>query len=397
MLDAGNIAALIAGGETISVEFKQAMPRDGVIGETICAFANDIAGTHRTAYLLLGVANNGAIAGVAADDRMLQALAQLRTDGSITPTPTMTVYALGIGDVQIAVIEVEPSDSPPVRRKGTAFVRVGTVTTRATPEDERRLVELRRAKAIASDVRGLPGTSILDLDLVRFHVDYLRRAVSAEVLQENNRSVEQQLASLKMIDGGGLATVAGMLTLGVHPQHRLPMAYIQFRRVAGIDIADNTLDQGPMAGTLDNMARQIEEKLHALNASPLTIGPYRHSIEPAYPMAAMSQIVRNAIMHRDYEISAPVRVTWFENRVQIDSPGAPYQIDATHFGQPGFTAYRNPNIAEVMHNLGLAERFGVGLAIAARALERNGNPPLQLHAEGNFVFATLRPRSPPQL
>lgn len=97
-------------------------------------------------------------------------------------------------------------------------------------------------------------------------------------------------------------------------------------------------------------------------------------------------------MHRDYEMIAPIRVTWFDDRLQIDSPGGPFQIPPDKFGEPGFTGYRNPNVAEAMHNLGLVERFGVGLALARKALQNNANPPLEIRSEGNFVFATIRPR-----
>ncbi|MGI9303844.1 MAG: hypothetical protein ACR2RB_14270 [Gammaproteobacteria bacterium] len=43
---------------------------------------------------------------------------------------------------------------------------------------------------------------------------------------------------------------------------------------------------------------------------------------PDYPIAALQQIVRNAIMHRNYQTSnAPTRVTWFNDRIEIQNPG----------------------------------------------------------------------------
>jgi len=110
------------------------------------------------------------------------------------------------------------------------------------------------------------------------------------------------------------------------------------------------------------------------------------------PLDALREILLNAVMHRDYEMFAPIRVTWFDDRVQIDNPGGPFQIPASSFGKPGLTGYRNPNIAEAMHNMELVEKFGFGLPLARKALAENGNPELELRTEGNFVFAVLRAR-----
>ena len=155
------------------------------------------------------------------------------------------------------------------------------------------------------DLLVVTGTAVADLDLERFQIAYLKRAVSPEVLKENNRSVEQQLAALKMTDDRGRPTVTGLLTIGHDPRFWLPLAYIQFRRVGGTQLTDDTLDQAVIHGTLDTMSRQIEEKLNAHNFSPLKIGEKTHQTFPAYPLAALRQIVRNAIMHRDYNMSTP--------------------------------------------------------------------------------------------
>ncbi|MGH9077567.1 MAG: hypothetical protein ACRDY0_08980 [Acidimicrobiales bacterium] len=54
---------------------------------------------------------------------------------------------------------------------------------------------------------------------------------------------------------------------------------------------------------------------------------------PNVPFGALQQIVRNAVIHRQYEAtSAPVRVTWFDDRVEVQSPGGPFgTVDASNF------------------------------------------------------------------
>jgi ATP-dependent DNA helicase RecG len=110
-------------------------------------------------------------------------------------------------------------------------------------------------------------------------------------------------------------------------------------------------------------------------------------------MAALQQLTRNAIMHRAYEAThAPVRVSWYDDRIEIINPGGPFgEVTVESFGQPGLTDYRNPNLAEAMRVLGFVQRFGAGIPIARRALAENGNPPPEFRASQTFVTAIVRP------
>lgn len=387
-----DLKQIISNGEGPLVEFKETATAKK-IPETVCAFANDVDGLAGQGLILIGVEDNGSVIGAPGDDAILQRLAQIRTDGSITPTPSMAISPLAVDGKTIVVIGVNPSDSPPVRYKGVAYVRRGTTVSPATPEEERRLSEQRRSRALPFDARGISGTSVRDLDVKRFQLDYLPQSVSPGVIEENGRGTQEQMAALKLMDSDGRVTPTGLLVVGIDPLTWLSGAYVQFRRVGGISITDDTVDEARFTGTLDVVVRQLEEKLIAHNMTSLTISGRRHERRPLYPESALNQIFRNAIMHRDYGVASPVRVTWFDDRIQIDNPGGPFQIPADKFGEPGFTGYRNPNVAEAMHNFGLVERFGVGLPLARKALLENGNPELELRTEGNFVFAV---RADPQ-
>lgn len=382
---------MIAGGETARVEFKESVGAS-TVHRAVCAQSNWRAGLAVPGHILIGVADDGRLVGIAGTDDNQQRLAQVRLDGSIVPTPNMDVALVDIDGVTIGVLTVMPSASAPLRLKGVAYVRIGTTTGPATPDEERLIRESRSAADQPFDARGLGGSSLSDLDLPRFSLEYLRQAVSPEVLAENGRSVEQQLASLQMTDLQGLATPTGLLSVGVNPRHWLPGAYIQFRRIDGDKITDDTLDQAEYSGTIVDMVRQIEEKLSAYNRESLTLGGGAHTRAEAYPMVALQQLLRNAVMHRDYMSYTPVRVSWFNDRIEITNPGQPFGIAPQDFGKPGLTAYRNPNIAGTMKVNGLAERFGIGLQLVQASLERNSNPRADLAVEGEFTICVVRAR-----
>ncbi len=65
--------------------------------------------------------------GLAVTDQLLQTLAGLTADGNILPPPAMMAYRISLssGKRDVAVVEVQPSDIPPVRYKGVVRIRRG--------------------------------------------------------------------------------------------------------------------------------------------------------------------------------------------------------------------------------------------------------------------------------
>lgn len=97
-------------------------------------------------------------------------------------------------------------------------------------------------------------------------------------------------------------------------------------------------------------------------------------------------------MHRSYERThAPVRAYWYSDRIEITSPGGLYgRVTPENFGR-GATDYRNPLVAEIMHQLGFSQRFGLEVPLAREALRDNGNPPPEFDFQPTQVAVTLRP------
>ena len=96
-------------------------------------------------------------------------------------------------------------------------------------------------------------------------------------------------------------------------------------------------------------------------------------------------------MHRTYEAThAPIHVYWFNDRIEIFSPGGAYGVvTAANFGDPGIIDYQNPNLAEAMKNLGYVQRFGVGIQTAKRRLAEAGHPEPSFEVKDNYVLATI--------
>jgi ATP-dependent DNA helicase RecG len=378
--------------ESDLVERKEAFTDRDKVAQAVCAFANDLPGHERPGYLLVGVTDKGLPKGLTITDELLRDLGGLREDGNVLPLPSITVSKRFLEGIEIAVVEVMPSKMPPIRYKGAVWIRVGPRRAIATPEEEARLAERRRAGDLPFDSRPLPSAGIDDLDLALFEHTYLPAALAPEVLAANDRSVQHQLAALRFASPDGVPTVAGMVVVGRDPTPFVPGAYVQFLRFDGTTIADDVVDAHRIARPLPDLLRELDEilRINVRTSVDLTSGPIEQR-RPDYPLVALQQLTRNALMHRTYEMSmAPVRVTWLTDRVEIMSPGGPFGVvTVENFGKPGIIDYRNPTIAEAMYQLGYVQRFGVGIATARRALEENGNPPPRFQIEPTYVSVII--------
>ncbi len=391
------LAILLKNQESDRIERKESITDATKIRQAICAFAKDMPGHKKPGVIFVGVKDNGTCANLSITDELLRRLSGMRSDGNILPIPTMTVQKRVLNGCELAVVIVEPSSYPPVRCDGRIWIRVGPRRATASAEEEGRLNEKRRARDLPFDLQPLPSASIEDLDIDMFMRTYLPMAVAPDVIQANERTTQQQMASLRFLSANESVTptVVGVLALGKDPCAFVPGAYVQFLRIDGTALADPIADQKEIHGPLSDQLRRLDDVFEANVhiATDIRSGSTERR-SPDYPLDALQQLIRNAIMHRDYATSnAPVRITWFSDRIEIQNPGGPFgQVVAESFGTPGITDYRNPNVAEVMRNLGYVQRFGVGIQIARRALQDNGNPDPAFDVQSNHILVTVRKR-----
>jgi len=382
---------LMRSGESDRVEFKPSTAQGTAIRRAICAFANDLEDRGDSGLIFVGLSDDGSCAGSNNPDEDQQKLSNWALGGDILPLPDVEIYPREIEGCSIVVVEIRPHAEPPVRYQGQVWVRVGTTNRRATPEQEQRLAERRRGGDLPFDHRPAAGLEWGDLDLDYFEREYLPNAVAPQVLEENKRSLEDQLLALRFLTKGHVNHGA-LLVLGHDPAAHIPGAYLQFLRIDGTELGDPIKDEKTLTGALPGIMGQLDTllEMHVQVAVDIEAS-HREQRKPDYPVVALQQLARNALIHRTYEgTHAPVRIYWFNDRVEMHNPGGLYgQVTSGNFGK-GVTDYRNPLIAEAMHVLGYVQRFGFGVPLARRHLRNNGNPEPDFQFEPTYVAVTVR-------
>lgn len=362
------------------------------MSEAICSFANDIRNTNMPGYFIIGADDAGNIDGQKFSDEQLRAYAGLRNSGTILPPPAMFVYKESFDDGEIAVIEVQPSEDTPVRYKGVTWIRIGARKAEANTEEERILTEKGQAHSPSFDGRPCREATIDDMDVDLFKREYLTKAVAPHTLAKDKRTVIQQMASLRLFDTRyNCPTYAGLLLLGVDPQYFIPGAYIQYVKFAGKNRATKVLKENRFKGNLISILKELEYfiKYSIEYKRPEFVSILREESRINYPWEAIRELAMNAVMHRAYNgNNSPIKFYEYSDRIEIDNPGNLYgRVNIENF--PNETDYRNPNIAEIMLNLGYVNRFGSGVSTVSTLLEENGNPPAQFLLRDYTTFKVV--------
>ena len=125
MIYEDELSKLLAEAEADRIERTTSIKDTDKFSEAVTAFANYLPNHRLPGYLVIGVNDDGTPSGLEVTDQLLQNLGGLKSDGNIQPLPSLNVAKFSLPGGDIAVVEVLPSDLPPVRYKGRVCVRVG--------------------------------------------------------------------------------------------------------------------------------------------------------------------------------------------------------------------------------------------------------------------------------
>ena len=375
MITKEQLDELIADMESDWIERTTSI-RDDKLGPAICAYSNDFPNHKHSGYILLGVNDDGTIAGMTWADDKLQSVGNIKSNGKILPQPSIVVSSVfKYPQGEVVVIEVKPSTYPPVRFDGRCWIRVGPRKDRATLEEERILTERRVSYAKTYDLVPAIGSTLKDISTDFFKTNYLPYAIDSDTLAENRRTIEEQLSSLRFYDNKEqCSTNAGILVFGLNPESFIPGAYIQYIKFSGEEVTSYVEYEKKFSGALITELKIIDDfiKSNVVKERPMRKDSFQEERMTNYPYWALRELIMNALMHRNYESNAPVYIYEFANRIEIVNPGGLFG-EATPQNFPNASDYRNVVLAEAMKIMGYVNRFNYGIKRAIDELLKNGN------------------------
>ncbi|WP_067858601.1 DNA glycosylase AlkZ-like family protein [Nocardia shimofusensis] len=375
-MESGEASALIAGGESLSVEFKRGAANkfnDSDLVETVVCLANGAGGV-----LLIGVEDNGQVTGAEprhghrTDPRRIDALIANRTIPLLQTRTTL----VQVDDKEIIAIEV-PEATRVVGTTGGLYVRRtlkidGTPQCVPFPAHDMLAHEIDRG---ALDFASLParGATLADLDPMEFE-RFRRMAQTADadsvIADLSDVEICRALGLLRSTDGNYDQPTLGAILLFGHEQSivaHIPNHEAAFQLFSGLAVQVNHFMRGPLLA----VAEQLLERVSAWNREEeLQFGLLRVSI-PRVPMIAAREAIANALVHRDYTALGPVRVVINDDSFEVTSPGG-FPPGVRLDNLLSVSHPRSPLLADAFRRAGIVERSGRGISQMYAALLRIG-------------------------
>lgn len=359
--------------------------------EAICAFSNDLPGSGKKGYLLIGVKDNGDVSGLKVDDDLMKRISGIRSDGNILPLPVMNTEKVETERGDVLVVEVTPSFTTPVRYRGRTFIRIGPRKDIASLDEERILTERNLSQLSTFDVMPCREATLEDIDVGEIMNKYLPQAIDNEVLDNDKRDFKEQMASLRLYNRQyDCPTMAAVILFGRQPKYFLPGCYIQYVRFEGLTKAGKIINEKEFKGGLATLLPRLDIFLEdaIVMKRPEEVSILREKTITNYPREALRELLMNACMHRDYQSNTPIRLYQFDDRIEIMNAGGLYG-EARPENFPNVNAYRNPIIAEAMKIMKYVNMFNRGVSRVQEFLAENGSQPAVFNIDKLTVFEVI--------
>jgi ATP-dependent DNA helicase RecG len=375
------LLSILARGEDSRHQFKKNITNADSLSAEMVAFSNGSGGR-----IFIGVDDDGKIAGLLSTDiQRLNQLVSNTASQNVEPVINPVTENVETEHGLVMIIEVPEGISKPYQDKNGAFwVKSGSDKRKATSREEIQRI-FQKANLLHADEIPVSGLTAADLDYDYFK-EFFRKRFNKS-LDEQNMPLPHILENMNLLQDGFL-NVGGALLFAQMPQYKLPSFIVKAAAFNGITLAtDEYLDNRNITGKIEEIFSQtvkfVISNLHHIQGNQ----GINSSGQPEIPQSAIEELVANALVHRDYFISAPVRVFVFRDRVEIISPGhLPNSLTIENI-KSGVSNTRNPVLASFAYHL--IPYHGIGSGII-RALTKYPHIDFIDDREGNTFKVIMK-------
>jgi ATP-dependent DNA helicase RecG len=369
---------ILAQGEDSQHQFKKNINNAESLSAEMVAFSNSKGG-----QIFIGIEDNGGISGLTTEDvarlnQLISNAASQNVRPAINPTTQNILTEKGL----VLIIDVPAGINKPYQdNSGVFWVKSGSDKRKATSREE--IQRLFQASGLVhADESPANGLTIADIDMDYFRTFFQQRY--SEPLEKQQIPLEQVIQNMNL-GKNGVLNLTGALLFAKIPSIRLPTFIVKACCFPGTSIAvDSYTDSRDITGKIADVFQQtisfIQANIHHVQGDQTvnSLGT------PEIPRIALEEIIANALVHRDYFISAPIRVFVLDDRVEIISPGhLPNNLTIENI-KAGNSNARNPILASFANQILPYRGYGSGII---RALEAYPSIDLVDDKDGNLFKA----------
>ncbi|MAY15574.1 MAG: ATP-dependent DNA helicase RecG [Oceanospirillaceae bacterium] len=371
-METEELLAIIANGEDSRHQFKQNITRAESLVPELAAFSNSKGG-----LLLIGVTDEGGIQGLTIEDmgRINQLVSNAAKD--VKPPISVTTENIALPSGMVMVVDVPEGISKPYM-DGNLHVWVKNSANKSKVSAREELLRMFQSSAlIHADEVPVKGSSTADIDQ-KFFDDFFEKEYG-EII-DDDQSRDQLLENMNLAKNGQL-NICGALLFASKPQIRLPIFIVKAVAFPGVDIEDeHYIDSQDINGKLSDVFQKVLGFVLANIRHVQNEQGFNSVGEPEIPRIVLEELIANALIHRDYFVSAPIKVLVFADRIEIVSPGhLPNNLTIENI-KMGNSNVRNPILASFAPKVLPYRGLGSGIKRALRAYpnidfvdDRDGN------------------------
>ncbi|EGR4346413.1 ATP-dependent DNA helicase RecG [Vibrio cholerae] len=361
-METEELLVIIARDEDSRHQFKADVNNASSLGAEMVAFSNSAGG-----LILIGVKNeDGSRSGLTRDDigRINQIVANAATNNVRPPINPVTENIL-LPDGLVIVVHIEQGISKPyMDTQGFVWVKNGSDKRRVTAREELQRM-FQEAALIHADETPVGGSSVADIDQEFF--DAFFEGEYGERVEDQDVSRVQLLENMNLAKNGQL-NICGALLFASRPQIRLPVFIVKAVAFPGVDIEDeHYIDSQDINGKLSDVFQKVLGFVLANIRHVQNEQGFNSVGEPEIPRIVLEELIANALIHRDYFVSAPIKVLVFADRIEIVSPGhLPNNLTIENI-KMGNSNVRNPILASFAPKVLPYRGLGSGIKRAIKA------------------------------
>ena len=374
-METQELLSIIAKDEDSQHQFKGDITNAASLGAEMVAFSNSKGG-----LILIGVNNgDGSRSGLTREDvgRINQIISNAASN-NVRPPIAPTTENIALPDGIVIVVNIEQGLSKPyMDTQGYVWIKKGSDKRRVTAREELQRM-FQEAALVHADETPVKGTSVADVD--RDFFDSFFEQFFGETIVEQDISTTQLMENMNLMKDGQL-NICGTLLFASKPQLRLPVFIVKAVALPGSDITDTAyIDSQDINGKLSDVFQKTLSFVlgnihHIQNEQGVnSLG------EPEIPRIVLEELIANALIHRDYFVSAPVKVLVFSDRLEIISPGhLPNNLTIENI-KLGNSNVRNPILASFAPRVLPYRGLGSGILRSLKAYpdidfidDRDGN------------------------
>jgi len=358
-MDSTELIQVIARGEDSHHQFKEKLTKAKDIAKELIAFSNSEGGK-----LIVGVTDDLSVNGLLPEE--IESSNRLIADAAtnnVRPAINVITENIGHPDGMVIVVSIAKGVRPCADNEGRLWVKNGSDKRVVTAIEEMQRM-FQAARLVHADEVKVENASIDDVDM-NYFAEFFQNAVGEE-LAVQTRSTAELLESMNLMKQGKL-NLSGTLLLTRQPQYKLPSFIVKAIAFPGTEITDqHYIDSRDLTGKMNTLYQDSMSFILA-NIRHVQAGQSVNSTgKPEIPRIVFEEFITNALIHRDYFISAPVKLFVFSDRIEIVSPGhLPNNLTIEHI-KNGNSNNRNPVIASFARHVLPYRGIGSGVQRALK-------------------------------